>query len=71
MSRLAPRPLVRHSLQTDLKEIFERLKQTVLMVTHDMAEAAYFAGEIVLLMDGKSCRREVSTTCATARPARR
>jgi osmoprotectant transport system ATP-binding protein len=46
-------PLVRHSLQTDLKEIFGRLSQTVLMVTHDMAEAAYLADEIVLLMEGR------------------
>jgi len=46
-------PLVRASLQTDLKEIFARLQQTVLFVTHDLAEAAYFGDEIVLMNDGR------------------
>ena len=46
-------PLVRASLQTDLKEIFGRLKQTVVLVTHDMAEAAYLADTIVLLREGQ------------------
>ncbi|MCC6484480.1 MAG: ATP-binding cassette domain-containing protein [Armatimonadetes bacterium] len=46
-------PLVRTSLQTQLKEIFQRLRQTVIMVTHDMAEAAYLADTIVLLDSGR------------------
>ena len=46
-------PLVRASLQTDLKEIFARLGQTVLFVTHDLAEAIYFADEIVLMNEGR------------------
>jgi osmoprotectant transport system ATP-binding protein len=46
-------PLVRASLQKDLKEIFARLGQTVLFVTHDMAEAIYFADEIVLMNEGR------------------
>lgn len=46
-------PLVRASLQTDLKEIFGRLRQTVVLVTHDMAEAAYLADTIVLLREGQ------------------
>jgi len=46
-------PLVRASLQRDLKEIFARLQQTVLFVTHDLAEAAYFGDEIVLMNDGR------------------
>src|SRR4029077_11708605 len=41
-------PLVRASLQTDLKEIFARLKQTAILVTHDLAEAAYLGARIVL-----------------------
>src|SRR5213079_2464685 len=45
-------PLVRASLQTDLKEIFARLRQTVLFVTHDLAEAIYFGDEIVLMNEG-------------------
>jgi osmoprotectant transport system ATP-binding protein len=46
-------PLVRASLQKDLKEIFTRLGQTVLFVTHDLAEANYFADEIVLMNEGR------------------
>jgi osmoprotectant transport system ATP-binding protein len=46
-------PLVRASLQKDLKEIFGRLRQTALFVTHDLAEAVYFADEIVLMNEGR------------------
>ena len=46
-------PLVRASLQKDLKEIFARLRQTTLFVTHDLAEAAYFGDEIVLMNEGR------------------
>jgi len=46
-------PLVRASLQKDLKEIFARLRQTTLLVTHDLAEAAYFGDEIVLMNEGR------------------
>jgi osmoprotectant transport system ATP-binding protein len=46
-------PLVRASLQTDLKEIFGRLGQTVLFVTHDLAEAIYFSDEVVLMNAGR------------------
>lgn len=46
-------PLVRAALQRDLREIFARLEQTVIFVTHDLAEAAYLADEIVLMNDGR------------------
>jgi osmoprotectant transport system ATP-binding protein len=46
-------PLVRASLQKDLKEIFSRLRQTALLVTHDLAEAAYLGDEIVLMNEGR------------------
>ena len=46
-------PLVRASLQRELKAIFTRLRQTALFVTHDLAEAAYFGDEIVLMNEGK------------------
>ena len=46
-------PLVRHELQTDLKQIFQQLNKTVLMVTHDLGEAAYLGDEIVLMKDGE------------------
>jgi osmoprotectant transport system ATP-binding protein len=46
-------PLVRASLQKDLKGIFAQLRQTVLFVTHDLAEAIYFGDKIVLMNDGR------------------
>jgi len=46
-------PLVRAALQKDLKEIFGRLKQTAILVTHDLAEAAYLGHEIVLMNEGR------------------
>ena len=45
--------MVRASLQKELKEIFGRLRQTTLFVTHDLAEAAYFGDEIVLMNEGR------------------
>jgi osmoprotectant transport system ATP-binding protein len=46
-------PLIRRELQNDLKEIFRSLGKTVVMVTHDIGEAAYFAETIVFLKDGE------------------
>jgi osmoprotectant transport system ATP-binding protein len=46
-------PLVRASLQQDLRQIFARLRQTALLVTHDLAEAAYLGDEIVLMNQGQ------------------
>ena len=45
-------PLVRAELQSDLREIFRKLKKTVVLVTHDLAEAAHFADHLVLMRDG-------------------
>lgn len=50
-------PVTRYELQTELKSIFERLRKTVVMVTHDMGEAAYFADEVVLMRDGRLVQR--------------
>ncbi len=50
-------PLVRSALQRDLKEIFGRLKQTAILVTHDMGEAAFLADEIVLMNQGRIVQR--------------
>jgi osmoprotectant transport system ATP-binding protein len=50
-------PLVRSALQRDLREIFARLKQTTILVTHDMGEAAYLADEIVLMNEGRIVQR--------------
>ena len=46
-------PMIRYELQEDLKTIFDGLKKTVVLVTHDLGEAAFFADRIVLLRDGE------------------
>ncbi|MEJ2635574.1 MAG: ATP-binding cassette domain-containing protein [Calditrichia bacterium] len=46
-------PLIRYELQTDLKEIFRSLKSTVLLVTHDIGEAAFFGDTILMVRDGE------------------
>jgi osmoprotectant transport system ATP-binding protein len=50
-------PMTRHTLQRDLKQIFARLSKTVVMVTHDMQEAAHFADEILLMHEGRIVQR--------------
>src|SRR6184192_593431 len=54
-------PLVRASLQRDLKGIFARLQQTAVLVTHDMGEAAYLADEIVLMNEGRIVQKGTIT----------
>ena len=46
-------PMVRYALQEDLRALFERLRKSVLLVTHDLAEAAFFAERLVLMRDGR------------------
>jgi osmoprotectant transport system ATP-binding protein len=46
-------PMTRFDLQQDLRDAFARLGKTVVMVTHDLAEAAFLAGNAVLLRDGR------------------
>lgn len=50
-------PIIRRGLQTELKAIFARLRKTVVLVTHDLHEAAWFADEIVLMRDGRIVQR--------------
>jgi osmoprotectant transport system ATP-binding protein len=50
-------PIIRSRLQADLREIFRRLRKTVLLVTHDMGEAAYLGDEIVLMSEGSVVQR--------------
>ncbi len=45
-------PVVRHELQDELHRIFSELGKTVVVVTHDLAEAAWFADRLVLLREG-------------------
>jgi osmoprotectant transport system ATP-binding protein len=61
-------PLVRVNLQRDLKEICAQLQQTVLVVTHDLPEAAFLAGDIILMNEGRIVQRG-SIADLRARPA--
>ena len=46
-------PLVRAQLQDELAEIFQRLRKSVVIVTHDLAEAALLGHVIVLMHQGR------------------
>lgn len=46
-------PLVRSDLQAELRDVFRTLRKTVVLVTHDLGEAAFFADRVVLLKDGR------------------
>jgi osmoprotectant transport system ATP-binding protein len=46
-------PLTRAEMQDMLRDLMGRLKETVLLVTHDLDEALYLAHRIVLLERGK------------------
>ncbi|HEX4405008.1 MAG TPA: ATP-binding cassette domain-containing protein [Polyangia bacterium] len=50
-------PLVRADLQDDLAGIFRRLEKSVVLVTHDLAEAALFGDVLVLMQDGHIAQR--------------
>ncbi|MGP1309394.1 MAG: ATP-binding cassette domain-containing protein [Phycisphaerales bacterium] len=47
-------PVIRSDLQRELRDLVASLRKTVVIVTHDLAEAAYLAEhDIVLLRDGR------------------
>ena len=46
-------PLIRRSLQQELKSIFQQLGKTVLLVTHDLGEAVFLAEQITMLHEGR------------------
>ncbi len=50
-------PMIRSDLQRDLKQVFGRLRKTVLFVTHDVAEAAFISGEIAIMRAGRILQR--------------
>ena len=45
-------PMIRADLQSDLKTIFTDLQKTVVLVTHDLAEAAFLGDHIVMMNAG-------------------
>ncbi len=46
-------PIIRFELQAQMRELFAALARTVVLVTHDVAEAAYLADTLVLLRRGR------------------
>ncbi len=55
-------PILRSEIQGELKEIFLKLKKTVVLVTHDLPEASFLGDTITLLHNGEveqsSARKE-------------
>jgi osmoprotectant transport system ATP-binding protein len=46
-------PMVRYELQNDLRQVFADLGKTTLLVTHDLAEAAFFGDRLLLMREGR------------------
>ena len=46
-------PLIRSELQGDLRNIFQALSKTVVLVTHDLGEAGFLGDHLVLLQGGR------------------
>lgn len=46
-------PIVRRELQEHLRGLFERLRKTVLLVTHDVGEADFLGQTVTLLNEGR------------------
>jgi osmoprotectant transport system ATP-binding protein len=54
-------PITRSELQTDLRAIFSELKKTVVVVTHDLTEAAFFGDFIAVMREGQILQRGTLT----------
>jgi osmoprotectant transport system ATP-binding protein len=50
-------PMIRVEVQAELRSIFRKLNKTVIMVTHDLGEAAYLGDTIVLMREGEIIQR--------------
>jgi osmoprotectant transport system ATP-binding protein len=46
-------PVVRHDLQDQMRALFDQLDKTVVLVTHDVAEAAWLGDTLVLMRGGR------------------
>jgi osmoprotectant transport system ATP-binding protein len=45
-------PIMREQLQLELKNLRQRLKKTIIFVTHDLNEALFLADRIVIMKEG-------------------
>jgi osmoprotectant transport system ATP-binding protein len=59
-------PLVRAELRDDLRGIFRSLAKTVIVVTHDVSEAAHLADVVVLMRAGRVVQQGPFATIAAA-----
>jgi osmoprotectant transport system ATP-binding protein len=50
-------PIIRAELQADLRRIVRRLGKTVVLVTHDLGDAALLGDEVILLRAGQVVQR--------------
>jgi osmoprotectant transport system ATP-binding protein len=50
-------PMIRSGLQEELRLLFGNLRKAVLLVTHDLAEAAFLGDEIALMRQGRIVQR--------------
>lgn len=51
-------PLVRRDLQKDLRDVFEKLDKTVVIVTHHLQEAFFLSHRLTLLNKGKVAQQD-------------
>jgi osmoprotectant transport system ATP-binding protein len=51
-------PLIRSELQADLREVFQTLHKTVVLVTHDLGEAGFLGDHLVLLREGRIVQQD-------------
>ena len=59
-------PLVRAELRDDLRGIFRSLGKTVIVVTHDVGEAAHLSDVVVLMRDGRVVQQGPFATLSAA-----
>jgi osmoprotectant transport system ATP-binding protein len=59
-------PMIRSELQSDLRQIFQRVRKTVVLVTHDLGEAGFFGDRIVLLRAGQIVQQGTLTELVRA-----
>jgi osmoprotectant transport system ATP-binding protein len=59
-------PLIRSELQEDLRKVFQTLQKTVVLVTHDLAEAGFLGDRLVLLQEGRIVQQDSLTRLVEA-----
>jgi osmoprotectant transport system ATP-binding protein len=51
-------PIIRSDLQADLKAVFQKLRKTVVLVTHDLGEAGFLGDLLVLMQQGQIVQQD-------------